>query len=80
MFITKSKPSKVAGLYFDFNCMIYHCARRPNSKLPPYPGEEGRVEWENALIDDIVRYVVKLWHEAGQPPEVLIAIDGVEQQ
>jgi 5'-3' exonuclease len=75
--IIKSKPVSLKGLYVDFNCMIYHCARRPNSKLPPYPGDDGKVEWENLLIDDIVRYIVKIWHEVGQPKEVLLAVDGV---
>jgi 5'-3' exonuclease len=75
--ITKSIPSKPSSLYFDFNCMIYHCARRPNTKLPPYPGLEGQKEWEDALLDDIVRYVVKVWHEVGTPKTVFLAVDGV---
>ena len=75
--IIKSKPVKPRGLYLDFNCLIYHCAKRPNTTLPPYPGHDGKIGWENLLLDDIVRYVVKLWTEAGKPPEVLLAVDGV---
>ncbi len=75
--ITKSRPSGVTSLFFDFNCLIYHCARRPTTTLPPYPGEEGRVGWETLLVDDIAKYVQTIWHEAGQPPEVFLSIDGV---
>lgn len=75
--ITKSLPQNPSALYFDFNCMIYHCARRPNSKLPPFPGSEGQVAWEDMLLDDIVRYVVKVWHEVGKPKTVFLAVDGV---
>lgn len=75
--ITKSRPSNASALFFDFNCLIYHCARRPNSKLPPYPGDEGRKEWEDALLHDIVKYVQYIWHQAGEPAEVFLSVDGV---
>lgn len=75
--IRKGRPGNVGALYFDFNCLIYHCARRPNSTLPPYPGDDGKEEWENLLIQDIAKYVQHIWHEAGQPKEVFLSIDGV---
>jgi 5'-3' exonuclease len=75
--ISRSKPNAVSSLFFDFNCLIYHCARRPTTTLPPYPGEEGREGWENLLVEDIAKYVQTIWHEAGQPPEVFLSIDGV---
>lgn len=75
--VSKHYEGKASALYFDFNCLIYHCARRPNSTLPPYPGPEGNEEWERMLLDDIVKYVVKIWQTVGQPKEVFLAIDGV---
>jgi 5'-3' exonuclease len=75
--VTKSRPDKPSSLFFDFNCLIYHCARRPNTKLPPYPGEDRKEEWESLLVDDIAKYVQHIWHEAGQPPKVFLSIDGV---
>jgi 5'-3' exonuclease len=75
--VSKSYEGKATCLYFDFNCLIYHVARRPNSTLPPYPGLEGHQEWETLLLEDIVKYVVKVWQEVGQPKEVFLALDGV---
>jgi 5'-3' exonuclease len=75
--VSKSYQGKASALFFDFNCMIYHCARRPNSSLPPYPGPEGNEEWEHLLLEDIVKYVVKVWQSVGQPKEVFLGIDGV---
>jgi len=75
--IVKGRPGNVSALFFDFNCLIYHCARRPNSTLPPYPGDDGKEEWEQLLLHDIAKYVQHIWHEAGQPKEVFLSIDGV---
>lgn len=57
--------------------MIYHCARRSNTTLPPYPGLEGQAEWEALLLEDLVKYIVKIWSSVGKPQEVLLAVDGV---
>jgi len=75
--ISKSYEGKASSLFFDFNCLIYHVARRPNSTLPPYPGLEGHQEWEALLLQDIVKYITKVWQGVGQPKEVFLAIDGV---
>lgn len=75
--ISKSYEGKAQALFFDFNCLIYHCARRPNSTLPPYPGYDRTEEWESYLLNDIVKYITKLWQDVGQPPEVFFALDGV---
>ncbi len=75
--VRKSYDGKASSLFFDFNCLIYHVARRPHSTLPPYPGPEGCSEWETLLLQEIVKYVVKVWQMAGQPSEVFLAIDGV---
>lgn len=75
--VRKSYDGKASALYFDFNCLIYYVARKPNSTLPPYPGYDKGQEWEALLLEDIVKYVVKVWQLAGQPSEVFLAIDGV---
>ncbi len=75
--VSRTFEGKPTALYFDFNCMIYHCARRSNSKLPPYPGMEGQTEWEDLLLEDIVKYITKVWQDVGQPAEVFFAVDGV---
>jgi 5'-3' exonuclease len=75
--VSKSFDGNAEALYFDFNCMIYHCARRQNSTLPPYPGLDQQEEWEALLLEDIVKYVVKVWQMTGKPKEVFLGIDGV---
>ncbi len=75
--ISKTCPEKPSAVYFDFNCLIYHVARRPNSTLPPYPGYEAGFEWEQMLLEDIVKYVVKVWQAVGSPSEVFLGVDGV---
>lgn len=75
--VSKSYEGKLQALYFDFNCLIYYCARRSNSSLPPYPGDNGNDEWERLLLEDIVKYIVHIWQAVGQPPEVFLALDGV---
>ena len=71
--VTKQRPT-VAALYLDFNCLIYHCARRPG--FLPYDGANHEA-WESSLLGEIGKYVSQLWREAGQPPEVFLAVDGV---
>lgn len=68
-------PGPLVALYFDFNCLIYHVARGP--KMPPYPGEDDKENWETQLLDEIQRYIVQVWTEAGKPAEVFLAVDGV---
>ena len=60
--VSKSYEGKPSALYFDFNCMIYHCARRPNSTLPPYPGLEGNEEWERvAHLGETLQSTPRHW-------------------
>jgi 5'-3' exonuclease len=73
--ISHSVPYNVQGLYFDFNCLIYYIARRPT--MTPYPGDEKKLEWEDNLIDEIIRYVVYVWNQTGKAKEVFLALDGV---
>jgi 5'-3' exoribonuclease 1 len=71
--VTKQRAT-VAALYLDFNCLIYYCARRPG--ILPYD-TANHDTWESSLLGEITKYVSQLWREAGQPPEVFLAIDGV---
>lgn len=62
-------------LLMDFNCLIYQCVRAAG--MPAYTGEEGRVAWEAALLEEVKKYTVKVWEIAGRPKQVFIAVDGV---
>ena len=75
--ISHAKPDTIDSLFFDFNCLIYYVARKPNSTLPPYPGDAGKTEWENTLIDEVIRYVIYVWNETGKAKELYLALDGV---
>lgn len=59
----------------DFNCLIYHCLRRPD--LRPYPGSAGRLIWEQEFLQSIVAYLKKVVGEVRPSKGVYIAIDGV---
>jgi 5'-3' exoribonuclease 1 len=75
--LTKHRPNPAVVLFLDFNCIIYHCARKPGGMRPfPSDWEEQRI-WENDLNKNICSYIHKLWKEAGQPREILCAMDGV---
>lgn len=75
--LSKNLAKKVGSLWLDFNCIVYHCIRRPGT--PEYPGEESRVLWENELIRIIVKYCKKLVIESGLEigGSVFLGIDGV---
>jgi 5'-3' exonuclease len=70
---TQEKP--VDWLWMDFNCLIYHCLRRPD--LRPYPGSEGKEEWEADFLKAIVAYTQKVVGEVKPTKGVYIGIDGV---
>lgn len=75
--LSSSLSQKPSSLFFDFNCLIYYVARRPQSKLPPYPGHQQRESWESLLVDEVLRYVMHVWREVGEPKEVFLSVDGV---
>ena len=58
----------VRWLFMDFNCLIYHC-------IPAIPIET--VEFESALIAEVVRYTKEVVKEVSPSKGVYIAIDGV---
>lgn len=72
--IGKDRGTKVAALYFDFNCLIYSVVRSPS--MPVYSAAT-HSEWETALLREINTYVLKVWGEAGSPSEVFLSVDGV---
>jgi 5'-3' exonuclease len=62
-------------LWIDFNCMVYHCLRRPGAKS--YQGESTRLEWENHLIQDVCHYLQKIVKLVAPTEQVFIGVDGV---
>jgi len=72
--LMKKLPYEPTHFWIDFNCMIYHCIRRPGA--PVYTGEEGRIEWENIIIEDVCKYLKKLVELVGAE-KVFVGVDGV---
>ena len=73
--LAKQINTKPTHFWVDFNCMIYHCIRRPGAVA--YPGEEGRIAWENALIQSVVQYTKKLVELVQPSQQVFLGLDGV---
>jgi 5'-3' exonuclease len=69
------KGSQPTHLWVDFNCMVYHCLRRPGSQ--PYGGEETRIHWENQLIQQVCKYLKKIVAIVGPTEQVYVGVDGV---
>lgn len=62
-------------MWVDFNCMVYHCLRRPGAQ--PFAGEATRVEWENHLIQDVCKYLKKIVGLVNPSEQVFVGVDGV---
>lgn len=73
--VKNRKEKEVEWLWMDFNCLIYHCLRRPD--LRPYPGPEGKDEWEADFLKAIIAYTQKVVGEVKPTKGVYIGIDGV---
>jgi 5'-3' exonuclease len=69
------KGTQPTHLWIDFNCMVYHCMRRPGARR--YEGEETRVAWENYLIEDVCKYVKKIVNRVEPTEQVFLGVDGV---
>lgn len=69
------KGVQPSHLWIDFNCMVYHCLRRPGAI--PYEGEETRIVWEDRLIDDVCKYLKKIVSLVNPTDQVFIGVDGV---
>lgn len=62
-------------LWIDFNCMVYHCIRRPGMRS--YEGEDTRHIWEGELIDQVCKYLKKIVSIVSPSKRVYVAVDGV---
>ena len=61
-------------LLMDFNCLIYQCIR--GEGIPVYTSAT-RDAWENAVLEAVKSYTLKVWATAGRPGTVFIGVDGV---
>lgn len=62
-------------LYLDLNCAIYHCVRKLQHIKPYNPLK--RIEWEQALCDNVFEYIQTLVTFVEPTKQLYIAIDGV---
>lgn len=62
-------------LWIDFNCMVYHCLRRPGAQS--FAGEATRIEWENHLIQEVCKYLKKIVGLVNPSEQVFVGVDGV---
>jgi len=73
--ISEHNGGKPSVLALDLNCAIYHCLSKLQKKTPYVA--TNRIEFENALIQSVVLYIVKL-RDHVQPSDLLyVAVDGV---
>jgi len=75
--LTRKHPGSTgtaSHLWMDFNCLIYHCLRRPD--MMPYTSA-GKEAWEAAFLDEIIKYTNKVIAEVKPTEGVYIAVDGV---
>lgn len=71
----RNGSQRPSHLWVDFNCMVYHCIRRPGAR--PYEGEATRVEWEQWLIGDVCKYLKKVAGLVNPSEQVFVGVDGV---
>ncbi len=67
--------SGVDWFFMDFNCLIYHCLRRPGT--PPYRGKEDEEAWEGEFIACILDYTQHVVRQVEPRKGVCLAVDGV---
>lgn len=72
--ILKKRPD-CNYLLLDFNCLIYHCIRRPGMRA--YPGHSGREAWERDLIKEVCAYTQAVVDYVEPRCGVFLAVDGV---
>ena len=73
--LVKKIPVTPTHFWVDFNCMVYHCIRRPGAAI--YAGEDTRIQWENEIIEDVCKYLKKLVEIVGPTEMVYVGVDGV---
>ena len=69
------KGRRPTHLWVDFNCMVYHCLRRPGAKQ--YQDEETRHAWEAQLIQSVCMYLKQIVALVDPTEQVYVAVDGV---
>ena len=62
-------------LWIDFNCIVYHCLRRPGA--PVWNGLSGATEFEAGLRRSVIQYVDYLISCVGPVGGVGLAVDGI---
>jgi 5'-3' exonuclease len=67
--------SNVGGLYLDLNCGIHKCCREILDKNDAYLLTKD--ELEEQMIDNIIKYILKLYKYSNPSQILYIAIDGV---
>ena len=67
--------AKCDWLWIDFNCIVYHCLRRPGA--PVWSGLSGAAVFEEELRRSVVQYVDYLITCVGPVRGVGLAVDGV---
>lgn len=73
--VSERNDKKPSVLALDLNCAIYHCLSKLQKKTPYKEG--ARLEFEDALIQSVIQYIVKL-RDHVQPADLLyVAVDGV---
>ncbi len=72
--LLKNQPN-CEHLLLDFNCLIYHCIRRPGMRA--YPGHAGRKQWERDLIKEVCAYTKSIVEYVQPTKSVFLAVDGV---
>lgn len=65
---------EVDWFFMDFNCLIYHCLRRPGTPAYPAGGEEA---WVEAFLKIVADYTVEVIRRVGPRKGVYLAVDGV---
>lgn len=73
--VKNSVRGNIHSFYLDFNCLIYHCLRRPS--MIAYKGPEHKEEYEEHLLREIVAYVKQLVAYVKPEHLVYLAVDGV---
>lgn len=73
--VKSSVGGKIHSFYLDFNCLIYHCLRRPS--MISYKGPEHKEVYEEHLLREIVAYVKQLVAYVKPEHLVYLAVDGV---
>lgn len=71
----KNPFSQCQYMWIDFNCMVYHCLRRPGAVA--YQGEDTRLVWEAEFLKQVCAYLEHVVAQCKPTKGVFVAVDGV---